>query len=257
MEKKQSLIRFILLTALNGFYFIYLLILSIIYECFFLFLIFPFLIVLKKGRIDDVMRIHNWAFGRFVVRCSWPLVRIRLKGTENFPKKQPVVFVFNHRSYVDILFTTFVNIPNLMVMVRSWPFKLKLFKLYMLGAKYIDIEKISSEGLSSAGREMTARKVSFVFFPEGHRSRDGKILQFRLGAFMVAAENNLPIVPVCITGTEKVATKSFPYFHPARVDINILPSVEPGIFQGERQVRNMCKHVENMYKQSLGQEIED
>ena len=63
-------------------------------------------------------------------------------------------------------------------------------------AKYPNIDQTSPEELLKIGRSLLDRNVSFQFYPEGHRSKDGKLRRFRNGAFFMASENKLPVLPV-------------------------------------------------------------
>lgn len=238
------------LSILNIFYISYLILISIVFELFIpvTLLIFK---LMKRGRLDDYFRMHNWLYGRYVVRASWPYLRVSVEGKKNIPPKGPYVIVLNHRSYLDIFFSALVPVANQLVIVRSWVFRLKIFGWAMRLANYPNIDKTSIDKLRRIGRHYAARDVSFQFYPEGHRSRDGKLLKFRTGAFFVAAENNLPIIPVCMTGTNVFASYEFPFLHPAKAKINILPPVYPEAFKGELQALRLRKHVENIFREYL------
>ena len=102
-----------LLTILNIIYVAYLAIISIIFEIAvpFWFLIFK---LRRSGQMDDFFRIHNWKYGRLLVKGSWPYIRRHVIGAEKIPDVSFVV-VLNHRSFLDIFFSSLVPIPNQMV----------------------------------------------------------------------------------------------------------------------------------------------
>jgi len=132
------------LTLLNLVYVSYLVIISIVYELISLFYV-PWYVLSGRGQWDDAFRVHNWAYGRFVVKASWPYLRIRVHGAQNIPVKPPYVFVFNHRSFLDIFFSAMVPVGNQLVIVRSWVFGLKIFGWAMHLAKYLNIDKTTVE----------------------------------------------------------------------------------------------------------------
>ncbi|MEJ2543410.1 MAG: lysophospholipid acyltransferase family protein [Calditrichaceae bacterium] len=211
-----------LLTILNIIYVIYLVIISIIYELIvpFWFLVFK---LRKSGRTDDFFRIHNWKYGRLLVKGSWPYIR-RL-----------------------------VPIPNQMVVVRNWVFDLKLFGWSMHLAKYPVIDETPPEKLKEICRALVKQNVSFQFYPEAHRSHDAKLLRFRRGAFMIAVDNDIPVVPVCMIGTNDFGSYKFPFFKPARIKMEILDPVWPKDFEPPRRSYQIKKHVEKIYREYFGE----
>jgi 1-acyl-sn-glycerol-3-phosphate acyltransferase len=207
----------------------------------------------KKGRVDDFFRIHNWMYGRFLVKGSWPYIRHKVIGEENVPKEGPYIIVLNHRSFLDIFFSALSPVPNQMVIVRNWVFKLILFGWSMRLAKYPNIDETPLHKLREIGRQLAERNVSFQFYPEGHRSRDGKLRRFRTGAFMIAADNNLPIVPIVMIGTNDFGSYKFPYFKPAKITMDILEPVWPQEFDKEQRALKLRKHVEKLYREYFGE----
>jgi 1-acyl-sn-glycerol-3-phosphate acyltransferase len=242
----------ILLTPVNTIYILYLAILSILFE-----LSMPFYYLYfklrKKGHRDDFFRIHNWMYGRMLVRWSWPYIRSQVKGAENIPEKGPYVIVLNHRSFLDIFFSALVPVPNQLVVVRNWVFHLVLFGWAMRLARYPNIDQTPLNKLREISKEFSDRDVSFQFYPEGHRSRDGKLRRFRTGAFMIAADNNLPVIPVCMIGTNDFGSYHFPYFRPAKITLEILKPVWPGDFPEELRALKLRKYVEKMFREYFGE----
>ena len=211
-----------------------------------------FFLLSGKGRRDDLYRIHNWCFGRVAVRAWWPYVRTTTEGLENMPRERPVVAVYNHLATIDVFYTTMVPAPNTCIAVRDWPFrKLHVLNWFMRLARYINAEQTPADELLKITAELTARGASLQFYPEGHRSRDGKLQRFHSGAFRVAVENNLPVVPVCFSGTNKIQNRKFPWLRPGRVKVKILPAVYPGEFSGSMAVLKMLKEVKGRIEKEL------
>ncbi len=206
-----------------------------------------------KGRIDDAFRIHNWAYGNYLVKLSWPFIRYTIRGRENIPADKSCVIVLNHRSSFDIFFSSLVPVANQLVIVRDWVYRIKIVGWAMRLAKYVNIDHTTLEGFRDTGREFRNRKVSFQFYPEGHRSRSGRLLRFRTGAFFMATENKLPVLPVVMTGTEKFGSYDFPWLHPTKIIINILQPVYPNGFNENLQAQKMRRHVEKIYREFLGE----
>ena len=241
----------ILLTILNIIYVLYLIVISIVFELFvpFWFMIFK---ITKSGKTDDFFRIHNWKYGRLLVKGSWPYIRRKIVGAEKIPDGSCVV-VLNHRSFLDIFFSSLVPIPNQLVVVRDWVFNLILFGWSMRLAGYPVIDKTSPDELKAICRRLVKQNTSFQFYPEAHRSPDTRLLRFRRGAFMIAVDNNIPVVPVCMTGTNDFGSYAFPYFKPAKIKVEILDPVWPENFEAPRRSYQIKKHVENIYREYFGE----
>ncbi len=165
--------------------------------------------------------------------------------------------VYNHRSFTDIIFSTVIPSNNMVVFLRTWPFRIFLYGKFIKMANYFDLEKdlITDIIKRPVLKDMIAKKASFIFFPEGHRSRDGKLQKFQSGAFLFASEFNLPIVPVCICGTEKVAPLSSMFIYPGKVTVEILQPVYPKDFPDEHKTYKIKKAVENIFLNYLNESI--
>ena len=242
-----------LLYPLNVIYLLYLLTGTALFALYipFFFLSFKFL---KKGRLDEALRNYIYRYGTFITRISWPLLRIKRCGEENIPKNKSCVIVVNHRSTVDIFLAPHHTTKNTVVFLRSWPFKIWIFKWFMKGAGYVDIEKESlNEFNEKRGAKLVKDGTSFLFYPEGHRSRDGKLQRFQSGAFITAADLDIPVLPVCLTGSEKFLPMTKHLVRPATVRVEILPPVLPSSLPEEKRALKLRRHVENIFKEHLNE----
>lgn len=241
----------IFLSIINIMYIIYLLIISLLFELFSP-IFFIFFLCLRKGQIDDAFRIHNWMYGRYLIKLSFPFIRIKITGTSNIHKQGSYVIVLNHPTFLDIFFSSLVPISNQLVIARNWVFDLKLFGWAMRLAKYINVDEISIDKLLKISREYSDRNVSFQFYPEGHRSKNKNLQRFRTGAFALAVDRQLPILPVCMFGLEKFGSQKFPFFRSAKVEIKILKPIYPEEFIKEEQsALKMRKYVKNIFEEQF------
>lgn len=243
---------FLYRTLRNLIFLIYLALLSILYLLATPFFLLGFML-LRRGRLDDAFRIYNWTYGNYLVKASWPYLRFKIIGRENIPRDTAMVIVLNHRSSFDIFFSSLVPVANQLVIVRDWVYNIKLVRWAMKRAHYMNIDHTSMESFRRVGGLYSKRGVSFQFYPEGHRSRDGKLQKFRTGAFFMASENNLPVLPVLMTGTENFGSYKFPYLNPAKITIRIMPPVYPHRFAGDLRAQKMRKYVETLYRDVLGE----
>lgn len=159
-------------------------------------------------------------------RCmAWlSLVRVRVRGRENVAKGQSYVFVANHQGAYDIF-----SIYGWLGHNFKWMMKKSLERIPMVGfackkAGHIFVDKSSPraihETMQKAERQL-AGGMSVVVFPEGSRTRNGKISRFKRGAFMLAEEFSLPVVPITIDGAYDVMPITAKVPRPGKIIVTI------------------------------------
>lgn len=174
----------------------------------------PMDVFIRRG-----VRIYGWILVR-VVPFMAP-VRVEDKsGTLELP----AIFVANHNSAVDPYL--FGALPYENAFVTTWPFKIPFYKYVMGMARYINANAGWDQVLRE-GRKLMERGSSLIIWPEGHRSRDGRLRRFRNGAFRLAVQTGRPIVPVCIKGTYKLLPHGRRLLTPSRISMVVLPPIYP------------------------------
>ncbi|MFL5271548.1 MAG: lysophospholipid acyltransferase family protein [Anaeromyxobacteraceae bacterium] len=163
--------------------------------------------------------------GAFVSR-SFPFWRIRIEGRWPAAKGAYVV-VANHNSFLDIFVLS--NLPHEM----KWLAKRSLFQIPWVGWAFrlvgdIAVERgdpASAVAVMEKARDYLAHGMSVMIFPEGTRSKDGNLLPFKAGAFKLALDAGVPILPIAITGTAQGMPKGTPWVRPTRIVVRILDPV--------------------------------
>ncbi|GBU08728.1 1-acyl-sn-glycerol-3-phosphate acyltransferase [Bacteroidales bacterium] len=144
-------------------------------------------------------------WGRFI--CRTALLNIKIVRKAKLDTKQSYVFVANHQSSLDIFLISGYLGHNF-----RWLMKKDLEKMPFVGTaatlgEHVFVDQSSRKGIVETMRnakEKLRDGVSTVIFPEGHRTRDGKMAEFKRGAFQTAMSLKLPIVPISIDGAYKV-----------------------------------------------------
>ena len=169
--------------------------------------------------------------------------------------QRPYIYMPNHQSNFDIP----VLLGHLKVQFR-WLAKMELFKIPIFGramrkAGYISIDRNNRKSAINslkAAAEKIKNGVSVLIFPEGTRSRDGKIRPFKKGGFVMAIESGVPIVPVVISGTREIMTKGKFRVNPGQIHMRILTPIDTSIYTRktkevlmERVRRVICEHFES------------
>jgi 1-acyl-sn-glycerol-3-phosphate acyltransferase len=120
---------------------------------------------------------------------------------------QPALFVANHRSFYDIPALVGAIPANLRFLAKREVRKIPFLGLYAAAMGMVFIDRADSES-SRTGVDLMSDLLrdgaSMASFPEGTRSRSGKLLPFKTGSFVAAIKSGVPVVPVAISGSEKV-----------------------------------------------------
>ena len=133
--------------------------------------------------------------------------RLTVKGTDRLDPKQSYVFASNHLSYLDIP-VLFAAVPHNLHFIAKEPIKYVPFiGWYMIATGMIFVDrsnrKKARESMTRAAN-LVAKGKNILIFPEGARSRDSALLPFKKGGFVLAQNAKVPVVPIAISGTEKV-----------------------------------------------------
>ena len=166
-------------------------------------LLLPVLFICYLGRWPNlIIIISRWALklGEKILG-----VQLEVSGLENIDKKSAYVFMANHLSFLDgpLLF---MLIPQpVRVILKKEAFRLPVIGQGMRQLKFIPVDRKKLRGgrrsIDRAARLIKEKGFSFLIFPEGTRSRDGKIQTFKRGGFFLAVNSQVPIVPISIKGT--------------------------------------------------------
>ena len=147
------------------------------------------------------------AYGRWMMRVGRRIlgIDIEVAGLERLDRGTPYVIMSNHLSFLDgPLLVTVLDRPA-RVIVKRFVFRIPVLGSGMRFAGYVPLDKEGAgagrKSIDRAARLIRERGYSFLIFPEGTRSWDGKMLPFRRGGFFLAIESGADIVPVTVKGT--------------------------------------------------------
>ena len=175
---------------------------------FFIFALMIWLITLPFDKRKKILHIFTCAWGSLYIRM-FPSWKIRVMDRKNFRNNQTYIVVSNHQSQLDILlaFNLFKH--------YKWVSKAIIFKFPFVGwnmylNRYVRLVRGDKESVKEMFRiseERLQEGSSVYFFPEGTRSLDGKVKNFKPGAFAIAHKMKLPILPIAISGTYNALPK--------------------------------------------------
>jgi 1-acyl-sn-glycerol-3-phosphate acyltransferase len=199
--------------------------------------------------------VYPWAnFGaRNWLRLSG--VKVLVTGKEHLDPDQTYVFVSNHRSYLDTA-TLFLHTGRRIGMLA----KKELLKVPILGhgmgfVNVMAIDRSNRERALQTTEAATDRiraGISFGVFAEGTRARPGELLPFKKGAFYMAANAGVPVVPIAIKNTDKLMGKGTGEARSGTIEFVILPSVPTAGCTTDEEVRGLVEQVQMLIAEELG-----
>ena len=156
-----------------------------------------------------------------------PLWTFRTTGTNIADPRRPYVVVANHQSFVDILLIS--HLPWEM----KWLSKATFFKFPLVGwmmrmagdIRLVRGERDSVVAAMAACSDRLEKKVSVMIFPEGTRSKDGALKAFKDGAFRLAIENQVPILPLAVNGAYTALVKGDWRFGVSDAEVRVLEPI--------------------------------
>lgn len=190
-------------------------------------------------------------WGRFV--CFVALLRIKINSNKNLDRNQSYVFVANHQSAFDIFLVYGYLGHNF-----KWLMKQSLKKMPLVGfasakAGHVFVDSSSRQGIVDTMRNTknTLKDgMSTVVFPEGHRTPDGKMAEFKKGAFQTALSLKLPIVPLTIDGAYKVLPIHSWSMNPTKITLTFHDPIETANVKGD-DLHDLINKVYSVIASSL------
>lgn len=179
-------------------------------------------------------------------------VRVVVKNRELIDAKQSYVFVANHQGAFDIFsIYGFLN-HNFKWMMRKGLTNIPLVGTACRAAGHILVDRRSraaiQKTMTDAKRRLT-RGMSIVVFPEGRRSDDGQMHEFKHSAFKLATEFGLPIVPIAIDGSYRVMPRDKWQVRPGKITLTINAPVMP--VDDDNNIQQLTKHCHDTIENCL------
>ncbi|NMO57325.1 1-acyl-sn-glycerol-3-phosphate acyltransferase [Actinoplanes sp. TBRC 11911] len=198
------------------------------------------LVTLPFDRRRVALHLYSSAWGVFYVYVN-PLWRLRITGRDILPSHGPAVLVANHASLIDILVLFGLFKPF------KWVSKQEMFRVPVIGWNmrlndYVPLVRGNAESI----RRMMAhcdRLLStgspVMIFPEGHRTSDGHLKPFKMGAFDLAARHGVPVIPVAVQGTGRALPRHGLILRDhVRASVQVLPPLDPATFDSPEALRD-------------------
>jgi 1-acyl-sn-glycerol-3-phosphate acyltransferase len=163
------------------------------------------------------------AWARMLLRVSF--VRLRIEGLDKIDPQGSYVFVSNHLSYMDTP-VILASIPvQFRFMAKKGLFSIPFLGYHLSRAGHIPVPRDNPreavKSMANAGRIIREKHISVLIFPEGGRSPQAKLQPFKEGAFYIAINAGVPVVPVALIGSEKILPFGSGTVSPGKVTLRI------------------------------------
>jgi 1-acyl-sn-glycerol-3-phosphate acyltransferase len=179
---------------------------------------------------------------------------LQIIGREHLPAEPPFILVANHASHLDALLLTAAlplrwrdqtfPIAAQDVFFESHP--LAAFAATFMNAFPISRRAIIGHGLAVLRERMLDERCIFIIFPEGTRTRDGKMNRFKSGVGMLAAASSVPVIPCYIQGAFEAAPPNGWLLRPTRLTVRLAPKQVFADLPNDRSGWDICaKRLEN------------
>ena len=199
--------------------------------------------------------VYPWALfgGRNWLR--WSGMKVCVRGLELLDANQTYVFISNHRSYLDTA-TLFCYVGRRIGLIA----KKELLKAPILGygMGYVNVMAIDRSDRERALETMAAATariragVSFGVFAEGTRALPGQFLTFKKGAFYMAVQAGVPIVPVAMKNTDVLMGKGTGVARTGTIEMVLLPPVDTKGVLTDEDLQRLVELVQRLVAQELG-----
>ncbi|WP_422800166.1 1-acyl-sn-glycerol-3-phosphate acyltransferase [Sphingobacterium sp. Mn56C] len=206
--------------------------------------IFP-LLPLSKDRKDRVIRFIVAKFMRSVL-YGYPLVKNKTLNPFGETFEKPAIIIANHSSFLDTL-SMGMLVPKMIFLVNDWVWKSPIFGRAIQSLGFYPVSAGVEESIAFL-QEKVKSGYSIVVFPEGTRSQDNALKRFHKGAFYLAAQLQLDVVPIFLHGNGDVLPKGDVIIYPGKLTavIGKRIAMEDSSFGSSYSVR--CKNIAASFK---------
>lgn len=202
-------------------------------------------LLLKTARgysSEETVRRLVWVYGRGWVLLTSLFVPIT-RAKDELPS--PCILVLNHASFFDTYLIGAQQTHNICLTIRDWPYKIPFYRPFMNAANYVRTENTEPGQTVEESVRALKNGSTVAFFPEGTRTRTGKLSRFHSGAFYTALQANVPVVPMCIHGSYHLLPPGNKLLRYSPITVSLLPPVYPDRYQdmtnGHVQMRKDVK----------------
>jgi 1-acyl-sn-glycerol-3-phosphate acyltransferase len=198
-------------------------------------------------------RIPRW-WSRWLLWATG--VRVDVSGTQHLTADRAQVVVANHVSWYDVLALAAYTPKRYRFVAKKELTRVPLFGHAWQAAGHIAVDRSDRQravaSLDAAGKRIRTEKSAMIIFPEGTRSASGEMLPFKKGAFVMAIDNGIEIVPATVQGTLGIMRRDSWRVRPGRIILRFGPPVDTSALRPQDRDA-LAEQVRSHMQQMLAQ----
>lgn len=211
---------------------------------------------LKIGKMTEAKRanLHKFIYhaSRFVMlKHGIPGITFRHKVDEEPDFGRPHVVICNHQSHLDLM-CQLIFTPKIVFLTNDWVWNNPFYGLLIRNAEYLPVTN-GIESLLPQLHSLARRGYSIAVFPEGTRSRNCEIGRFHQGAFYIAEQLGLPVLPMYLYGAGKVLPKKTYHLRRGIIYIEVGKALSQSVLRAMGDLREQTKQLHRHYKEKYEQ----
>jgi 1-acyl-sn-glycerol-3-phosphate acyltransferase len=192
---------------------------------------------LLVGDIGPLYRVAMWIV-RTGVRAAG--IRVEVTGLEHVPVGQSCIFMSNHVSNLDPPVMIWALPGRCSVLLKKELMRIPILGTAMRMGKFIPVERGSRRDAAQASvlaaADALRSGLHILVYPEGTRSRDGRLSTFKKGPFFLAQQTNALIIPIAISGTQTMMQKGSAAIMPGVARLQMLPGIDPSAYATREEI---------------------
>ena len=218
-----------------------------------LFIITPFVWVYTKfGKMTEKKReaLHRIIYNIsrfFMLKHGIPGTHFTYHVAEGVDFNKPRVIICNHQSHLDLM-CQLIFTPNMIFLTNDWVWKNPFYGLLIRNAEYFPVAN-GIDALLPKLRSLVERGYSIALFPEGTRSKDLRIGRFHKGAFYIAEQLGVDILPMCLYGTGRVLRKGTHHLNKGPIHIDVQAPITGQTLHEHGELRQQASWMRKEYKE--------
>jgi 1-acyl-sn-glycerol-3-phosphate acyltransferase len=195
------------------------------------------------GRIDLLWELSLWA-----ARGGYRLagLRVRAVGREQLEKGRAYLFMANHTSNLDPPVIVPLLGRRIAIIAKQELFQIPLFGRAMRAASFVAVDRANPRSAMQSIRSavhVLQSGLGMLVFPEGTRSRDGRLLPFKKTPFQLAVEAGVPVVPITVVGTHEAWPKGSMKLRATEVVVRFHAPIDPRQFRRKEELMAAVRAV--------------
>lgn len=197
--------------------------------------------------VGDVGRLYRVAMWIMAAGVRATGIEVEVTGRENIPAARSCIFMSNHVSNLDPP----VMLPMLpgrsSVLLKKELMGIPILGTAMRLAMFVPVERgnrpEAAQASVAAAAQALRAGLHILVYPEGTRSRDGRLAAFKKGPFFLAQQTDAPIVPIVVTGTDRMMVKGSAAIKPGVAEVRFLEAIWPSAYVSREEMQRAVRGV--------------